>query len=169
MFQDWHLLHPVLINNTWVGILFSPATSLCLSQCRTWISNVIHACCIFLCSMMWGERGTCTKCSCESLREITLYNIMYLFCSKQILDDLNFPIVNFPFTCICSNIPAALACHGDTILQIMWFLWRRRLLLHLSLTRKLLNQGFIVVNLEVITSEGLWSPSQGLTNLGPPH
>ena len=38
-------------------------------------------------------------------------------------DDLNFPIMNFPF--ICSNIPAAPAygvCADDTIFQNMWFL-----------------------------------------------
>ena len=61
-------------------------------------------------------------------------------------DDFNFPIVNFPF--ICSNIPAASA-YGVYISQLIQysracgsyqdFLDRR-----LLLTRKLLNQGFLL-------------------------
>ena len=62
-------------------------------------------------------------------------------------DDFNFPIVNFPF--ICSNIPA----YGIYISQLIpysracgsyqYFLDRE-----LLLTRKLLNQGFILVKLK---------------------
>jgi len=48
-------------------------------------------------------------------------------------DDFNFPIVNFPF--ICSNIPAAPA-YGIYISQLIWY------------TRKLLNQGFLLVKLK---------------------
>jgi hypothetical protein len=65
-------------------------------------------------------------------------------------DDFNFPIVNFPF--ICSNIPAAPA-YGIYISQLIrysracgsyqYFLDRE-----LLLTRKLLNQGFILVKLK---------------------
>jgi hypothetical protein len=65
-------------------------------------------------------------------------------------DDFNFPIVNFPF--ICSNIPAAPA-YGVYISQLIRysrdggsdqdFLDRG-----LLLTRKLLNQGFLLVKLK---------------------
>jgi len=65
-------------------------------------------------------------------------------------DDLNFPIVDFPF--ICSNNPAAPA-YGVYISQLIRysrvcgsyqdFLDRR-----LLLTRKLLNQGFLLVKLK---------------------
>jgi hypothetical protein len=65
-------------------------------------------------------------------------------------DDFNFPIVNFPF--ICSNIPAA-PTYGVYISQLIRysracgsyqdFLDRR-----LLLTRKLLNQGFLLVKLK---------------------
>ena len=65
-------------------------------------------------------------------------------------DDLNFPIVNLPF--ICSNIPAAPA-HEVYISQLIrysrscdsyqYFLDRE-----LLLTRKLLNQGFLLVKLK---------------------
>ena len=65
-------------------------------------------------------------------------------------DDFNFPIVNFPF--ICSNIPAAPA-YGVCISQLIRysracgsyqdFLDRR-----LLLTRKLLDQGFLLVKLK---------------------
>jgi len=65
-------------------------------------------------------------------------------------DDLNFPIVNFPF--ICSNIPAAPG-YGVYISQLIRYSRAcgsyqdfpdRGLLL----TRKLLNQGFILVKLK---------------------
>jgi hypothetical protein len=67
-------------------------------------------------------------------------------------DDFNFPIVNFPF--ICSNIPAAPAYGVYTsISQIIWYSracgsyqdFNNRGLL---LTRKLLNQGFLLVKLK---------------------
>ena len=65
-------------------------------------------------------------------------------------DDFNFPIVNFPF--ICSNIPAAPA-YGVYISQLIRYSracisyqdFRDRGLL---LTRKLLNQGFLMVKLQ---------------------
>jgi hypothetical protein len=65
-------------------------------------------------------------------------------------DDFNFPIVNFPFK--CSNIPAAPAC-GVYISQLIRYsrasasyqdLFDKGLLL----TRKLLNQGFLLVKLK---------------------
>jgi hypothetical protein len=65
-------------------------------------------------------------------------------------DDFNFPIVNFPFK--CSNIPAAPAC-GVYIFQLIRYsrasasyqdLFDKGLLL----TRKLLNQGFLLVKLK---------------------
>ena len=65
-------------------------------------------------------------------------------------DDFNFPIVNFPF--ICSNIPAAPA-YGVYISQLIRYsracgsyqnFFDRGLLL----TRKLLNQGFLLVKLK---------------------
>ena len=38
------------------GYRFYPATFVCLSQARTWISNVIcHG--LFFCSIIWGERS----------------------------------------------------------------------------------------------------------------
>ena len=61
-------------------------------------------------------------------------------------NDINFPIVNFPF--ICSNIPAASA-YGEYISQWIrysraYYDFRDRGLLK---TRQLLNQGFLVVKL----------------------
>jgi hypothetical protein len=62
-------------------------------------------------------------------------------------DDFNFPIVNFPF--ICSNISAAPA-YGVYLSQLIRYsracssYQDRRLLL----TRKLLNQGFLLVKLK---------------------
>jgi len=65
-------------------------------------------------------------------------------------DDFNFPIVNFPF--ICSNIPAS-PTYGVHISQLIRYssvcgsyhdLFDRELLL----TRKLLNQGFLLVKLK---------------------
>ena len=67
-------------------------------------------------------------------------------------DDFNFPIVNFPF--ICSNIPATPAYGVYTgISQMIWYSracgsyqdFNDRGLL---LTRKLLNQGFLLVKLK---------------------
>jgi hypothetical protein len=66
-------------------------------------------------------------------------------------EDFNFPIVNFPF--ICSNIPEAPG-YGEYISQLIRysiacgtyedFLDRR-----LLLTRKLLNQGFLLIKLKL--------------------
>jgi len=63
------------------------------------------------------------------------------------IDDFNFPIVNFPF--ICSNIPAAPA-YGVYISQIIRYsrscgFYQDFLDRGLLLTRKLLNQGFLLV------------------------
>jgi len=62
-------------------------------------------------------------------------------------DDFNFPIVSFPF--ICSNIPAAPA-YGVYISQLIWYStacssYQDFLDRGLLLTRKLLNQGFLLV------------------------
>jgi hypothetical protein len=62
-------------------------------------------------------------------------------------DDFNFPIVNFPF--ICNNIPAALA-YGVYISQLIRYYracgtYEDFLERGLVLTRKLLNQGFLLV------------------------
>jgi hypothetical protein len=65
-------------------------------------------------------------------------------------DDFNFPIVNFPF--ICSNIPAAPA-YGVYISQLIRYSracgsYQDFLDRWLLLTRKLLNQGFLLVKLK---------------------
>jgi hypothetical protein len=65
-------------------------------------------------------------------------------------DDFNFPIVNFPF--ICSNIPAALAYLVD-ISQLIRYSracgsLQDVLDIGLLLTRKLGNQGFLLVKFE---------------------
>jgi hypothetical protein len=65
-------------------------------------------------------------------------------------DDFNLPIVSFPF--ICSNIPAAPA-YGVYISQLMRYSrscgsYQDFLDRGLLLTRKLLNQGFLLVNLK---------------------
>jgi hypothetical protein len=65
-------------------------------------------------------------------------------------DDFNFSIVNFPFT--CSNIPAALA-YGVYISQMIRYSracgsYQDVLDRGLLLTRKLLNQGFLLVKLK---------------------
>ena len=65
-------------------------------------------------------------------------------------DDFNFPIVNFPF--ICSNIPAASA-YGVYIFQLIRYSrtcgsYRDVHDRGLLLTRKLLNQGFLLVKLK---------------------
>ena len=65
-------------------------------------------------------------------------------------DDFNFPIVNFPF--ICSNIPAAPA-YGVYLSQMKRYSracgsYRDFLDRGLMLTRKLLNQGFLLVKLK---------------------
>ena len=63
------------------------------------------------------------------------------------IDDLNFSIVNFPF--VCSNIPAAPA-YGVYISQLIGYSracgsYQDFLDRGLLLTRKLLNQGFLLV------------------------
>ena len=68
----------------------------------------------------------------------------------DIRDDFNFPIVNFPF--IGSNIPAAPA-HGVYISQLMRYSracgsYQDFLDRGLLLTRKLLNQGFLLIKLK---------------------
>ena len=65
-------------------------------------------------------------------------------------DDFNFPIVNFPF--ICSNIPAAPA-YGVYLSQLIRYFkacgsYQDFLDRGLLLTRKLLNQGFLLVQLK---------------------
>jgi len=65
-------------------------------------------------------------------------------------DDFNFPIVNFPF--ICSNIPAATA-YGIYISQFIRYSracgsYQNFLDKGLILTRKVLNQGFLLVKLK---------------------
>jgi hypothetical protein len=66
-------------------------------------------------------------------------------------DDFNFPIVKFPF--ICSNIPAAPA-HEVYISQLIRYSracgsYQEFLYRGLLLTRKLLNQGFLLVKLKL--------------------
>jgi hypothetical protein len=65
-------------------------------------------------------------------------------------DDFNFPIVNFPF--LCSNIPAVPA-YGVYISQLIRYSraygsYQDFLDRGLMLTRKLLNQGFLLVKLK---------------------
>ena len=65
-------------------------------------------------------------------------------------DDFNFPIVNFPF--LCSNIPAVPA-YGVYISQLIRYFrvcgsYQDFLDRGLLLTRKLLNQGFLLVKLK---------------------
>jgi hypothetical protein len=65
-------------------------------------------------------------------------------------DDFNFPIVNFPF--MCSNIPAALA-YGVYISQFIRYTracgsYQQFIDRGLLQTRKLLNQGFLLVKLK---------------------
>ena len=74
-------------------------------------------------------------------------------------DDFNFPIVNFLF--ICSSIAAAPA-YGVYIFQLLRYnracgSYERFLDRGLLLTKKLLNQGFLLVKLK--SSKGLRSPS----------
>ena len=57
-------------------------------------------------------------------------------------DDFNFLIVNFPF--ICSNIPAAPA-YGVNISQLIRYSYQDFLNRALRLTRKLLNQGLLLI------------------------
>jgi hypothetical protein len=66
-------------------------------------------------------------------------------------DDFNFPIANFPF--ICSNIPAAPA-YGVYISQMIQYSracasYQDFLDRELLLTKKLLNQGFLLVKLKL--------------------
>jgi hypothetical protein len=60
-------------------------------------------------------------------------------------DDFNIPIVNCPF--ICSNIPAAPA-YGVYISQMIRYSYQDFLDRGLQLTRKLLNQGFLLAKLK---------------------
>ncbi len=65
-------------------------------------------------------------------------------------DDFNFPIVKYPL--ICSNIPAA-PVYGVYISQLIRYFWacgsyQDFLDRGLLLTRKLLNQGFLLINLK---------------------
>jgi hypothetical protein len=60
-------------------------------------------------------------------------------------DDFNFPIVNFPF--ICSKITAAFA-YGVYISQLIRYSRACGYYRGLLLTRKLLNQGLILVKLK---------------------
>ena len=65
-------------------------------------------------------------------------------------DDFNFPIVNFPF--ICSNIPTA-PTYGVYISQLIRYFracgsYQDFLNRGLLLTRKLLNQGFLLAKLK---------------------
>jgi hypothetical protein len=76
-------------------------------------------------------------------------------------DGFNIPIVDFPF--IYSNIPAGPA-YGVYISQVIRYSiaygsYHDFLDRGLLLTRKLLNQGFLLVKLEVIISKVLLSPS----------
>jgi hypothetical protein len=75
-------------------------------------------------------------------------------------DDFNFPIVNFPFT--CSNIPAAPA-YGVYISQLIRYSrasgsYQDFLDRGLLLTRKLLNQGFLLVKLKLSLQKFYGSP-----------
>ena len=67
-------------------------------------------------------------------------------------DNSNLTIVNFPFICTCSNIPAAPA-YGFYISQLMWYSrasgsYQDFLDGGLLLTSKLLHQGFLLVKLK---------------------
>jgi hypothetical protein len=69
-------------------------------------------------------------------------------CDKR--DDINFPIVSFPF--ICSNIPAA-PSYGIYISQLIRYSlacgsYQDVLNRGLLLTKKLMNQGFLLANLK---------------------
>ena len=77
-------------------------------------------------------------------------------------DDFNFPIVNFPF--ICSNIPAAPA-YGVYISKLIQYSrvcgsYQDFLDRGLLLTRKLLNQGFLLVKLRSSLRKFYSSPPQ---------
>ena len=63
-------------------------------------------------------------------------------------DDFNFPIVNFPF--ICSNIPAACGVYISQMIRYSRTCgsYQKFLDRGLLLTRKLLNQGFLLVMLK---------------------
>ena len=66
-------------------------------------------------------------------------------------EDFNFPIVNFQF--ICSNIPEA-SGYGEYISQLVRYsracgTYEDFLDIRLLLTRKLLNQGFLLVKLKL--------------------
>ena len=92
----------------------------------------------------------CEKHFHDRLWLINLFNLRTKHYDKR--DDVNFPIVNFPF--ICSNIPAAPA-YGVYISQMIRFSracgsYQDFLDRGLLLTRKLLNQGFLLVKLKSI-------------------
>ena len=75
---------------------------------------------------------------------LTVYGLLLNIFDKR--DDFNFPIVNFPF--ICSNIPAAPA-YGVYISQLIRYsrvcgTYQDFLDRGFVLTRKLLNQGFLL-------------------------
>jgi hypothetical protein len=70
--------------------------------------------------------------------------------TTKLLDDFNFPIVNFPF--ICSNIPAA-PVYGVYLSQLIRYSracgsYQDFLDRGLLLTRTLLNQGFLLVKVK---------------------
>ena len=76
---------------------------------------------------------------------LTLYGLLFKIFDKR--DDFNFPIVNFPL--ICSNIPAAPA-YGVYISQLIRYsracgTYQDFLDRGFVLTKKLLNQGFLLV------------------------
>jgi hypothetical protein len=82
-----------------------------------------------------------TKIDCEGRLRTKLYDKRDVF---------NFPILNFPFT--CSNIPAAPA-YGVYLSQMIRYSracgsYQTFLDRELLLTRKLLNQGFLLVKLK---------------------
>ena len=77
-----------------------------------------------------------------------VYGLLFIIFDKS--DDFNFPIVNLPF--ICSNIPAAPA-YGVYISQFIRYYracgtYQDFLDRGFVLTRKLLNQGFLLVQLK---------------------
>ena len=77
-----------------------------------------------------------------------VYGLLFIIFEKS--DDFNFPIVNLPF--ICSNIPAAPA-YGVYISQLIRYYracgtYQDFLDRGFLLTRKLLNQGFLLVQLK---------------------
>ena len=77
-----------------------------------------------------------------------VYGLLFKVFDKS--DDFNFPIVNLPF--ICSNIPAA-PTYGVYISQLIRYyrasvIYQDFLDRGFVLTRKLLNQGFLLIQLK---------------------